>query len=90
MEKENKHVLTVSNVTIRYKLGDFKDIGLKEWVVRHLIGNYQIQEFLAVDGVSFALDKGDMLGIVKINIPKKVTEEEKELLLKLKEHENFK
>ena len=33
---------------------------------------------------------GDMLGIVKINIPKKVTEEEKELLLKLKEHENFK
>ena len=33
---------------------------------------------------------GDMLGIVKINIPKNVTEEEKELLLKLKEHENFK
>lgn len=32
---------------------------------------------------------GDMLGIVKINIPKNVTEEEKELL-KLKEHENFK
>jgi hypothetical protein len=31
-----------------------------------------------------------MLGIVKINIPKNVTEEEKELLLKLKEYENFK
>ena len=33
---------------------------------------------------------GDMLGIVNINIPKNVTEEEKELLLKLKEHDNFK
>jgi hypothetical protein len=28
--------------------------------------------------------------IVNIKIPKNVTEEEKELLLKLKEHENFK
>jgi molecular chaperone DnaJ len=33
---------------------------------------------------------GDMFGIVNIKIPKNVTEEEKELLLKLKEHENFK
>lgn len=33
---------------------------------------------------------GDMLGIVNINIPKNVTKEEKELLLKLKEHDNFK
>ena len=31
-----------------------------------------------------------MLGIVNINIPKNVTKEEKELLLKLKEHDNFK
>lgn len=67
MEKGNRHVLTVNNVTIRYKFGDFKDIGLKEWVVRHLTNNYQIHEFLAVDGVSFTLDKGDMLGIVGTN-----------------------
>jgi molecular chaperone DnaJ len=33
---------------------------------------------------------GDMIGIVKIKIPNKVTEEEKKLLLDLKEHENFK
>ena len=33
---------------------------------------------------------GDMIGVVKIKIPKKITEGEKRLLLELKEHENFK
>jgi molecular chaperone DnaJ len=35
-------------------------------------------------------NRGDMIGIVKINIPKKINKEEEELLLKLKESENFK
>lgn len=35
-------------------------------------------------------ESGDMYGIVKINMPKNITDEEKEILLKLKEHENFK
>lgn len=33
---------------------------------------------------------GDMYGIVRINIPKNITSEEKEILLKLKEYDNFK
>jgi len=33
---------------------------------------------------------GDMIGIVKIKIPSKVTDEEKKILQNLKEHENFK
>lgn len=35
-------------------------------------------------------NSGDMYGIVKITIPKSITDEEKELLMKLKEHKNFK
>ena len=27
-------LLKVSNVSIAYKQGDFRDIGLKEWVIR--------------------------------------------------------
>ena len=60
-------LLTVENVSICYKLGDFKDIGLKEWVVRHLTHNYHVERFMAVNGVSFELNKGDMLGIVGSN-----------------------
>jgi len=60
-------VLDVSNVSIRYITGDFKDIGLKEFVVRKLKGNYHVNEFWADRHVTFSLDKGEMLGIVGTN-----------------------
>lgn len=59
--------LKAENVSIRYITGDFKDIGLKEYTVRKLTRNYHVKEFMAVDGVSFALEKGDMLGIIGSN-----------------------
>lgn len=60
-------VLKAEKVSIRYITGDFKDIGLKEYVARKVTGNYHIHEFMAVDGVSFELQKGDMLGIIGTN-----------------------
>ena len=60
-------ILTVDHVSISYKIGDFKDIGLKEWTMRHLKHNYHVKTFLAVDDVSFTLKKGDMLGIIGTN-----------------------
>ena len=60
-------IVTVNNVSIRYITGDFKDIGLKEYVTRHLTGNYHVEEFWADKDVSFTLEKGDMLGIIGIN-----------------------
>ena len=60
-------VLKAENVAIRYITGDFKDIGLKEYTMRRLTGNYQVKEFRAVDGVSFELHEGDMLGIIGSN-----------------------
>ena len=60
-------VLEVHNVSIRYMTGDFKDIGLKEYVMRKLKGNYHINEFWADRNVSFSLEEGDMLGIIGSN-----------------------
>lgn len=60
-------VLSAENVSIRYITGDFKDIGLKEYAVRRLTNNYHVKEFMAVDGVSFELQEGDMLGIIGSN-----------------------
>lgn len=60
-------VLELRNVSVRYMTGDFKNIGLKEYVMRRLKGNYHVQEFWAVDDISFSLDKGDMLGIIGSN-----------------------
>ena len=60
-------ILEAKNVSIRYITGDFKDIGLKEYVMRKLTGNYHVTEFWADRHVSFALERGQMLGIIGSN-----------------------
>lgn len=60
-------ILELCDVSVRYKMGDFKDIGLKEYVMRRLKGNYHVMEFWAVNHVSFSLESGDMLGIIGTN-----------------------
>lgn len=60
-------VLNVENVSIRYMTGDFKDIGLKEYVMRRLKKNYQVTEFWADKNITFSLEQGDMLGIIGTN-----------------------
>lgn len=60
-------VVDVQNVSIRYLLGDFKDIGIKEYLVQKLTGTYEVQEFWAVKNVSFSLNAGDFLGIIGTN-----------------------
>ncbi|MBE5814176.1 MAG: ABC transporter ATP-binding protein [Clostridiales bacterium] len=60
-------IISVKNVSIRYKTGDFKSIGFKEYVMRKLTGKYQVQYFWADKDVNFELEPGDMLGIVGTN-----------------------
>ena len=60
-------VVTCKNVSIRYITGDLKSIGLKEYVVRKLTGNYHVKEFWADRDITFKLNKGDMLGIIGSN-----------------------
>lgn len=60
-------IIDVRNVSIRYVTGDFKDIGLKEYVLRRLRGKFQVTEFWADKNISFSLEKGDMLGLIGSN-----------------------
>lgn len=60
-------ILELENVSIRYITGDFKDIGLKEYVVRRIKRDYHVNEFWADRNISFSLEKGDMLGIIGAN-----------------------
>ena len=60
-------VLEVKNVSIRYMTGDFKDIGLKEYLMRRAKNNYHVREFWADRDITFSLEKGDMLGIIGTN-----------------------
>lgn len=60
-------VVDVQNVSVKYLMGDFKDIGLKEYIIQKVTGTYNVHDFFAVKNVSFQLEKGDFLGICGTN-----------------------
>lgn len=60
-------MLSCQGVSIRYRVGDFKNIGLKEWVMRRLTGKYKVVDFWADKDISFEINEGDMLGIIGTN-----------------------
>ena len=59
--------IRAENVSIRYIKGDFKDIGLKEFVLRKITHRFNVVEFWADKDVSFSVNRGDMLGIIGSN-----------------------
>lgn len=60
-------VIECDDVSIRYITGDFKSIGLKEYVMRKLTHNFHVKEFWADRHITFSLEQGDMLGIIGSN-----------------------
>ena len=61
------NVLDCKDVSIRYITGDFRDIGLKDFLMRKMTHHYEVQEFWADRNITFSLKKGDMLGIIGTN-----------------------
>ena len=55
------------NVSVKYTLGDFKDIGLKEYLLRRVKGTADTREIYANREISFSLFGGDMLGVIGRN-----------------------
>lgn len=66
-ESSNLPILSLEGVSIRYITGDFKEIGIKEFILRKLLGRYREEEFFAVRDVTFSIERGDMLGIIGAN-----------------------
>lgn len=64
---KSEPIIRCNNVSIRYMTGDFKDIGIKEFLIRKITRNYKIEEFWADRHISFTIARGDMLGIIGTN-----------------------
>ena len=57
----------VHDVSIEYLIGDVKDIGLKDFIIRKIQRKDDRRIFKALDGVSFSLKEGDACGIIGKN-----------------------
>ena len=60
-------IIKASHLYIRYLLGDFRDIGLKEWTIQKVKKERRIESRWSVEDVSFTLEKGDFMGIIGVN-----------------------
>lgn len=59
--------IEVKNVSVKYIIGDFKDIGIKEYLIKKFKGEMVIKEKWALKNISFAVEQGDLLGIIGSN-----------------------
>lgn len=57
----------LNDVSVSYIVGDFSNVGLKDIIIQKIRGTYKEKTFTAVKNVSFAIQKGELLGIVGTN-----------------------
>jgi len=60
-------ILEAKDVSVSYLVGAARDIGIKEYLVRRMYRDRRPRVFTAVSGVTFSLERGDMLGIIGSN-----------------------
>ncbi len=59
--------LIVNNVSVRYRMTEEKVDNLKEYVIRLIKRDLRYKDFLALNDVSFSLEKGDRLAVMGKN-----------------------
>lgn len=59
--------IELNDISVSYIVGDFSTVGLKDIIIQRIQGNYKPKEFTAVKHVSFALEEGELLGIIGAN-----------------------
>ena len=59
--------IELNNISVSYITGDFSTTGLKDVIIQKLKGTYEQKEFTALDGITFSIEEGDLLGIIGTN-----------------------
>ena len=62
-----KNIIEVDHLSMHFNLMEEKVDSIKEYIVRLLKGNLLYNDFIALDDVSFTVQKNDLLGIVGLN-----------------------
>ncbi len=60
-------VIRISNLTMRYRVSTASVSGLKDYLIRKVKNQINYRELLALDNVSFDINKGEVVGIIGTN-----------------------
>jgi len=60
-------VIEINHINVTYPIGDFRDQGLKEVLIKKIRHQYESKLFQALHDVHFSLERGEMLGIIGEN-----------------------
>lgn len=66
-DKTNNKIIEVNGVTMRFHMNNDKILSLKEFVTTALRGKLHFNEFTALDGVSFDVERGETVGLIGHN-----------------------
>ena len=67
MDNLNSNVIEVRNVSMHFNLMEERIDSLKEYIVKFIKGQLLYNDFVALDNVSFEVQKSDLLGIIGLN-----------------------
>lgn len=62
-----ENMITVENVSVSFRMNQDKILSIKEHIVARLKGKLQYKDFWALSGVSFSVQKGEVLGLIGRN-----------------------
>lgn len=70
---EEELLIDARHISVRYRVGNFSDVGLKDYVINKITGREKTIGYEAVKDVSFKLGRGEFLGIIGRNGAGKTT-----------------
>ncbi|MDR1961291.1 MAG: ABC transporter ATP-binding protein [Gracilibacteraceae bacterium] len=65
--EDGSRIIEAQDVSVKYIMGDFKEMGLKEYLIKRVKGDMIFKELWALRDVSFHVERGDLLGIIGSN-----------------------
>ena len=60
-------MIELNDVSMKFRMANDRIMSLKEYIVKKISGKLQYKEFVALNDISFSIEKGEVIGIVGSN-----------------------
>ncbi|UNK18019.1 ATP-binding cassette domain-containing protein [Paenibacillus sp. N3/727] len=60
-------MIELNNVSMKFRMANDRIMNLKEYIVKKISGKLEYKEFVALNDISFSIEKGEVIGIVGSN-----------------------